>query len=142
MTSKITFFLLLALVFACATMVSGQFKHCTTIRDCTIKLLCKIGERGQCVDNQCKCAPAPPIHGQPCRNTNDCDATMCLGNNKCNNSECFDSENSSLHRFKRLPKYILQDWADRTMRTQSMHMCTIHGQPCRVTQDCYAIIVI
>lgn len=58
-------------------MVSGQFQHCTTIRDCKIYLICKIGETEQCLDNQCKCGPTPQIKGQPCRKTHDCDATIC-----------------------------------------------------------------
>ncbi|CAN6856182.1 unnamed protein product, partial [Brassica oleracea] len=72
-----------------ATMVSGQFQHCTTIRDCTINLLCKIGETEQCFDNQCKCAPTPQIQvklksknlkttncAQTCKVTSDCDPSM------------------------------------------------------------------
>ncbi|KAF8049744.1 hypothetical protein N665_2127s0004 [Sinapis alba] len=91
MVSKITFFLLLALVIACATMVSvptAEAKDCTTTTDCPI-LLCKIEERGECVDNQCKCDPIPQIHGQSCRTTQDCDATICDSLlNKCVDGSC------------------------------------------------------
>ncbi|KAL0692914.1 hypothetical protein Bca4012_060094 [Brassica carinata] len=90
MTSKITFFLLLALVTLSVPTTEAQLKKCTTINDCkNIILLCKIGESEQCVHNQCICAPEPEIGGQPCRTTRDCDATICRDlPNKCVNGFC------------------------------------------------------
>ncbi|KAF8117160.1 hypothetical protein N665_0012s0164 [Sinapis alba] len=89
MASKITFFLLLALVIACATVsVPTAEAKCTTVNDCPI-LLCNVGET-QCVHNQCKCARSHQIHGQPCRTTEDCDpTTICKSlRYKCVDGSC------------------------------------------------------
>ncbi|KAL0692879.1 hypothetical protein Bca4012_060059 [Brassica carinata] len=94
MASKITFFLLLALVIACATMVrvptAEAQVECKRVSDCKINLLCKVGETKQCVHNQCICAPKPEIRGESCLTTRDCDVTMCLGHGymKCVDGFC------------------------------------------------------
>ncbi|WZZ02772.1 hypothetical protein YC2023_088693 [Brassica napus] len=59
MASKITFFLLFALVIACATMVSvptAEATYCLDSKDCP-DVRCKIGEIERCRQNLCTCVP-------------------------------------------------------------------------------------
>ncbi|CAN7002510.1 hypothetical protein Bca4012_051844 [Brassica carinata] len=107
MTSKITFFFLIALVISCATMVSiptveaQVFLPCKTTKDCEY-LHCSSGT-GQCVKSQCQCSGSltrtakidgfkTTSYAQTCKVTSDCDPRMkpsCLsGSYMCFNGFC------------------------------------------------------
>nr|VDD25483.1 unnamed protein product [Brassica oleracea] len=99
MTSKITFFLFLALVISCATMVSvstAKAQHCIDSKDCP-NTSCKTGQIERCVHNQCTCVPLMVNRAGKYLFLILFFVSMCLI--RCNDGECFDSESSTLHRF-------------------------------------------